>query len=296
MKIFDCFQFFDENMMLNLRLNILNQHVHKFIIVENAYMHSGKKKDPVFDIQNFTKFKDKIIYILVDRLPEGLYDIDKIKNVHDVGNRIIDNTLKIEHVQRNTITQGLSEAEDEDLVIISDVDEIPNLEEVDFKKIKKKIIHFKQKMFYYKFNLKYGSIPWFGSRACLKKNLISPQWLRDTKSRKYPFWRIDTFFSKSKYNNIEYIENGGWHFVNIKSPEEIEKKLKNFGHHWEYQVSGLNLKDIRNMVKNKTAVYDYHADMKESKWSGQEKLTKCELTELPKFLNLNSKLYSDWIE
>jgi len=296
MKIFDCFQFFDENMMLNLRLNILNQHVHKFIIVENAYMHSGKKKDPVFDIQNFTKFKDKIIYILVDRLPEGLYDIDKIKNVHDVGNRIIDNTLKIEHVQRNTITQGLSEAEDEDLVIISDVDEIPNLEEVDFKKIKKKIIHFKQKMFYYKFNLKYGSIPWFGSRACLKKNLISPQWLRDTKSRKYPFWRIDTFFSKSKYNNIEYIENGGWHFVNIKSPEEIEKKLKNFGHHWEYQVSGLNLKDIRNMVKNKTAVYDYHADMKESKWSGQEKLTKCELAELPKFLNLNGKIYSDWIE
>ncbi|HIF62127.1 MAG TPA: hypothetical protein EYQ38_04155 [Candidatus Pelagibacter sp.] len=296
MKIFDCFQFFDENMMLNLRLNILNQHVHKFIIVENAYMHSGKKKDPVFDIQNFTKFKDKIIYILVDRLPEGLYDIDKIKNAHDVGNRIIDNTLKIEHAQRNTITQGLSEAEDEDLIIISDVDEIPNLEEVDFKKIKKKIIHFKQKMFYYKFNLKYGSIPWFGSRACLKKNLISPQWLRDTKSRKYPFWRIDTFFSKSKYNNIEYIENGGWHFVNIKSPEEIEKKLKNFGHHWEYQVSGLNLKDIRNMVKNKTAVYDYHADMKESKWSGQEKLTKCELAELPKFLNLNGKIYSDWIE
>jgi len=296
MKIFDCFQFFDENMMLNLRLNILNQHVHKFIIVENAYMHSGKKKDPVFNIKNFTKFKDKIIYILVDRLPEELYDIDKIKNVDDVGNRIIDNTLKIEHAQRNTIAQGLSEAKDEDLVIISDVDEIPNLEEIDFKKIQKKIIHFKQKMFYYKFNLKYGSVPWFGSRACLKKNLISPQWLRDTKSRKYPLWRIDTFFSKSKYNNIEYVENGGWHFVNIKSPEEIEKKLKNFGHHWEYQISGLNLDDIRGMVKNKTAVYDYHADMKKSKWSGQEKLTKCELDELPKFLNLNSRLYSDWIE
>ena len=151
-------------------------------------------------------------------------------------------------------------------------------------------------MFYYKFNLKYGSVPWFGSRACLKKNLISPQWLRDTKSRKYPLWRIDTFFSKSKYNNIEYVENGGWHFVNIKSPEEIEKKLKNFGHHWEYQVSGLNLDDIRGMVKNKTAVYDYHADMKESKWSGQEKLTKCELDELPEFLSLNNRLYLDWIE
>ena len=295
MKIFDCFQFFDENMMLNLRLNILNKHVHKFVIVENAYMHSGKEKKPVFDIKNFSKFKDKIIYILVDKLPEGLYDIDKIKN-DDVGNRIIDNTLMIEHAQRNTIVKGLSGANNEDLIIISDVDEIPNLEEVDLSKIDKKIIHFKQKMFYYKFNLKYGSVPWFGSRACLKKNLISPQWLRDTKSRKYPFWRIDTFFSKSKYNSIEYVENGGWHFVNIKSPEEIEKKLKNFGHHWEYKVSGLNLNDIKTMVNKKTAVYDYHADMKASKWAGQEKLTKCELAELPKFLNLNSKLYSDWIE
>jgi beta-1,4-mannosyl-glycoprotein beta-1,4-N-acetylglucosaminyltransferase len=295
MKIFDCFQFFDENMMLDLRLNILNKHVHKFVIVENAYMHSGKKKNPVFDIKNFSKFKDKIIYILVDKLPEGLYDINKIKN-DDVGNRIIDNTLMIEHAQRNTIVKGISEANNEDLIIISDVDEIPNLEKVDLSKINKKIIHFKQKMFYYKFNLKYGSVPWFGSRACLKKNLISPQWLRDTKSRKYPFWRIDIFFSKSKYNSIEYIENGGWHFVNIKNPEEIEKKLKNFGHHWEYQVSGLNLNDIKNMVNKKTAIYDYHADMRESKWAGKKKLTKCELAELPKFLNLNSKLYSDWID
>ena len=151
-------------------------------------------------------------------------------------------------------------------------------------------------MFYYKFNLKYGSIPWFGSRACRKKNLISPQWLRDTKSKKYPLWRLDIFFSKAKYNSIDYVENGGWHFVNIKSPEEIEKKLKNFGHHWEYQLSGLNLDDIKNMVNNKRAVYDYHADMKSSKWSGKEKLTKCELSELPNYLKKNRHHYSGWLD
>ena len=130
----------------------------------------------------------------------------------------------------------------------------------------------------------------------LKKNLISPQWLRDTKTRKYSFWRLDILFSKMKYNSIQYIENGGWHFVNIKTPKEIEKKLKNFGHHWEYQVSGLNLSDIENLVNDKRAIYDYHADMKTSKWSGKELLLKCDLIELPIYLQKNLKKYSAWLD
>ena len=221
MKIFDCFQFFDENMMLDLRMNILKDHVHKFVIVENAYMHSGVKKKLVFDIKNFPKFKDKIIYILVDKLPEGLYDISKIKNFKDRGNRTIDNTLMIEHAQRNSIMKGLDNADENDLVIISDVDEIPKLNSIDLKKINKKLIYFKQKMFCYKFNLKMGDKPWCGAKACTKKNLILPQWLRDTKQRKYPLWRLDILFSKTKYNSIHYVNDGGWHFVNIKSPEDI---------------------------------------------------------------------------
>ena len=297
MKIYDCFQFFDENMMLDLRLNIMNNFVHKFVIVENAYMHSGKKKNIVFDIKNFSKFKDKIIYILVDELPEKLYDINKIKNIVEKGNRTIDNTLMIEHNQRNQMLKGLSSGDENDLVIVSDVDEIPDLEKNDLRKIDKKLIHFKQKMFYYKFNLKYSTKPWFGSKACLKKNLVSPQWLRDTKERKYPKWRLDILFSKMKYNSIQHIENGGWHFVNIKTPEEIEKKLKNFGHHWEYtQVSGLNLDDIKKMVNENRAIYDYHADMKESKWSGKEKLTKCDLSELPKYISDNKEKYLKWLD
>ena len=87
-----------------------------------------------------------------------------------------------------------------------------------------------------------------------------------------------------------------WYFVNIKTPEEIEKKLKNFGHHWEYQLSGLNLDDIKNMVKSKRAVYDYHADMRSSKWSGKEKLIKCDLSELPNHLKNNQDQYTVWLE
>jgi len=295
MKIFDCFQFFDENMMLDLRLNVLNDDVDKFVIVENAYMHSGLKKKPVFDIKNFSKFKDKIIYILVDKLPEGLHDTTIIKNIKDKGNRTIDNTLMIEHAQRDSILKGLTNANENDLIIISDVDEIPNLKTINLNKINKKLIYFKQKLFCYKFNLQMGNKPWCGSKACLKKNLILPQWLRDTKQKKYPIWRLDIFFSKTKYNSIHYIENGGWHFVNIKSPEDIEKKLKNFGHNWEYNQSGLNLNDIKNMVGNNRAVYDYNADMRAYKWSGKEKLIKCEISELPSYLQQNKDLYSDWL-
>ena len=146
-------------------------------------------------------------------------------------------------------------------------------------------------MFYYKFNLKYSTKPWFGSKACLKKNLISPQWLRDSKEKKYPIWRLDIFFSKMKYNSIYHVENGGWHFVNIKTPEEIEKKLMNFGHHAEFKDSGLKLNDIKNMVNSNRAIYDYHADMRESKWSSKEKLQKCDLSQLPDYLVKNQDKY-----
>ena len=295
MKIFDCFQFFDENMMLDLRLNVLNDAVDKFVIVENAYMHSGLKKKPVFDIKNFSKFKDKIIYILIDKLPEGLHDTSVIKNIKDKGNRTIDNTLMIEHAQRNSILKGLTNANENDLIIVSDVDEIPNLKKINFNEINKKLIYFKQKLFCYKFNLQMGNKPWCGSKACLKKNLILPQWLRDTKQRKYPIWRLDILFSKTKYNSIHYVENGGWHFVNIKSPEDIEKKLKNFGHNWEYNQSGLNLNDIKSMVDTNRAVYDYNADMRTYKWSGKEKLIRCEISVLPDYLQQNKDLYSDWL-
>ena len=120
MKIFDCFQFFDENMMLDLRLNILNDYVHKIIVVEIAFMHSGKKKNIVFDIKNFSKFKDKIIYILVDKLPEKLHDTNKIQNIVEKGNRTIDNTLMIEHNQRNSIVKGIEDADQNDFILISD--------------------------------------------------------------------------------------------------------------------------------------------------------------------------------
>ncbi len=292
MKIFDCFQFFDEDMMLDLRLNILDKYVDKFVIVENLFMHSGKRKKQNFKIEKYKKFEKKIEYILVEELPSNLVDINSVPEKQRT-NTVIDNTLKIEHNQRNKISEGLKDANDDDLILISDVDEIPKLRDIK-NKINKKIICFNQKMYCYKFNLAYEDTRWIGTKAVLKKNFINAQWLRDVKDRQYPFWRIDVLFDKMKYNNIQFINDGGWHFTNLRTPQELELKLKNFGHHAEYLESGLGITDLEKMIKDKRAVYDYSADMRKNKWSGKKKLKKTDLSELPQFLQLNYDKFKNW--
>ena len=237
MKIFDCFMYYEEDLILDLRLNYLNDFVDEFVIIESSYTHSGKPRKLLFDINNHSKFKDKINYIILDNLPVDLSEIHINDSENKKNSKLIMNAVKRENLQRNTILSGLKHATADDMIIISDVDEIPNLEVNNIKNIKHKIILFKQKYFYYKLNLKLNDYPWYGSRACRKKNLISPQWLRNIKDRIYPAWRMDTLLSKKKYQNIKIINNGGWHFSNIKTPANIEKKMKTYLHHREYELN-----------------------------------------------------------
>ena len=198
MKIYDCFQFFDEEMLLDLRLNIMDKYVDKFVITEATYMHNGKPKKLNFDIKKYSKFKEKIIYIVVDDQPPNLYEIrDSDNDKQDTrGQKLVLNGYKRDNYQREKAAYSLKDLDPEDWIIINDIDEIPNLENVSFKNIKNKIIIFRQKVFYYKFNLLYPGISWYGSKVTRKKDFISPQWLRDLKHKKYPLWRLDTLFSK----------------------------------------------------------------------------------------------------
>ena len=296
MKIYDCFMFFDEEMLLDLRLNIMDKYVDKFVITEANYMHNGNPKKLIFDIKNFSKFKDKIIYIVVDQSPPGLLELNGNENQKSKESKLILNGYKRDNYQREMATTALKNIDDNDWVIINDIDEIPNLENVDFNKVKNKLVIFKQEMFYYKFNLLYTSTRWYGSKACKKSNFISPQWLRNVRHRKYPFWRLDTIFSKRKYNDILIISNGGWHFTNIKSPEDIEKKFLNYTHHYEYEQSGLKLSDIKNMVNTRRVIYDHSIDQRGYKWKGDKSLKKVSLSEMPNYLSENYKKYSDWLE
>ena len=298
MKIYDCFQFFDEEMLLDLRLNIMNRYVHKFVITEATYMHNGKPKKLIFDINKFNKFKDKIVYIVVEKQPPNLHEIyESDKNKEDTkGQKLILNGYKRDNYQREMAQQFLKKINDNDWILINDIDEIPNLNDLNFSNIKNKIIIFKQKTFYYKFNLLYENLVWHGSRACKKKNFLSPQWLRNVKHKKYPFWRIDTFFSNKKYTDILYIQSGGWHFTDVKSPKDLEKKFSNFLHHQDFEFSGLNIKNVEEMVKNKKILYDLGVDQKDYKWSGAKKLKKVAISEMPEYLSKNFKKYNDWLD
>ena len=281
--------FYDEEMLLDLRLNIMDKFVDKFVITEATYMHSGKSKKLTFDINKFSKFKDKIIYNTVDKIPPNLETINQDDNNEIRGEKLINNSVKRENYQREACKKYISNIEDNDIILINDIDEIPDLNKVNFNNINKKLIIFKQKTYYYKFNLQYENLIWHGSRACRKKFFISPQWLRNIKHKKYPFWRFDIFFSKKKYNNIHYIEDGGWHFTNIKTPEDLERKFLNFLHHQDFEASGLKLKDIKEKVKNKKILYDLGVDQRNYKWSGTKNLIKVSFKEMPSYLEKNYK-------
>ena len=150
-------------------------------------------------------------------------------------------------------------------------------------------------MLYFKFNLMYKNLSWTGSKICKKKDFINPQWLRNIKTKKYPLWRLDIFFSNKKYNNIKVIKNGGWHFTNIKTAEEIHNKMKNFLHHYEYEKSGLNTLHIEKLIKNKKALYNYSDDQRVNKWTNNSELEKINLDYLPKYINENKLKYKDWL-
>ena len=288
--------FFDEEMLLGLRLKTLNKYVDKFIIVESKYTHSGDKKKLIFDINKYSEFKNKINYIVIEDPPEDIEDINNDDDENQKNIKHIMNALRRENYQRNKINDGLNDAAPEDWIIISDLDEIPNLEEINFNTINKKIIFFKQRVFYYKLNLELKNIHWIGSKAVQKKNLISPQWLRNIKDRIYPKWRLDIIFSKKKYNNIFYVYYGGWHFSFVKKPEDIEKKLKSYLHHREYDLEPLGIEKIKNFVNNKSVIYDHRVDQTQYKFSGTQKLEKIKLNTLPPDIENNINFYKDWLD
>ena len=296
MKIFDCFMYFDEEIVLELRLNILDKYVDYFVIVESTYTHRGDKRKLLFNHKKFEKFKDKIIYIVNDNEPEKIEEILNTDNESEKSRKYIFNAGFRENGQRNFILYGLEKAKDEDLILVSDVDEIPNLENLNFKNIKEKIILFQQDMFYYKFNLKLPKLIWAGTKGCKKKYLESPQWLRNIKDKKFGFFRLDTFFSKTKYINIKFINNGGWHFTNIKTASEIEHKLKSYLHHREFDSNPLSKDEIEKIMTDKKAIYNLKTDKRLNKFGDGEKLENYPLDKLPEFLQNNIDNYQDWID
>ena len=242
MKIFDCFMYFDEDLILDLRLNTLNDYVDKFIIIESNITHTGNKKLLQFDIKKFKNFEHKIDYYPIKNLT-----IDKNLKLKDSWSKhhLVDQSI------RNSIASYIGDASDNDWILISDIDEIPDPIKLNNFDKRRKFAFFEQEMFCYKFNLKsISETPWYGSRICVKKYLKSPQWLRNIKIKSNR-----SFFSRV-LNNYQILKNGGWHFTSIKSPIEIITKLKSFAHSEIVKPSMLNEEYIKNRIDNYKDIFD----------------------------------------
>lgn len=242
MKIFDCITYFNENLVLDLRFNILSEYIDYFVIIEANKTHSGKNKKIFFDLNRFKKFKNKIRYFYIKDMPESK------------------NPWELENFQRNQIMRGLYDAQPGDLIFISDADEIPNLKAIkNFQNIKNKIYAFRQKCFYYKLNLlNKKNTPWHGTKlvkfAYLQKK--NPQYFRSYKVKRYPFWRID------KIRNVEIIKNGGWHFSYLNNTKNIQLKLKSFAHQELNNKKNTALVNINYKINKQIDLFDNKVKLK----------------------------------
>ena len=261
--------YFDEDLVLDIRLNTLSDKVDKFIIVEATKNHAGENKKLNFNIQNFKKFQKKINYIVVDDLP---------LNVKSPRRGWHENHAR-DQFQRNAIQRGYKEFNDEDLIMISDIDEIPNPEKFNEFNISNKIGCFLQKNFQSKINLlNVSNGPWPGTKICQKKNLRSPQWIRNIKTKKKSFWNIFR-------ENIQIINDGGWHFSFLKDPESIKNKITSYSHQ-EYNTKKFT--DI-DFIKNKISSGE---DLFERKINYK----KVDIDDtFPEYIVKNKEMFKNWI-
>ena len=266
MAIYDCLQYFNEDQVLDLRFNILNEKVEFFIIAESTKTHQGREKKLNFNLNNFNKFKHKIKYIVAD------YEKKVDFETHTGGESLV------EQHQRNSLSEGLINANDNDLIILSDSDEIPDLTKLNHVKKSSTFTAFSQMMFMYKLNLQnLNESNWIGSKMALKKNFPSPQKLRNLKFKEYPFWRFDKIGQQ--------IIKGGWHFSFLQKPSDIAKKIKSYSHGEFNQNQFVDEKKIEKKISNNEDIFGRKFDLK-----------KINIDEsYPSFIRKNKSALKDWI-
>ena len=254
MKIIDCITYCGEDLLLKIRFETLYNQVDKFIIIEANKYFDGNPKPKFFDHKKFYKYSNKIEYYYIENLPK--YN---------------GNNLEYEIFIKNQIARGLNNLDDEDIVLISDADEIPNLKNDKFKKYDSAV--FLQKMYYYKFNINvYEGLKFKNKIACTKsckfKFFKSFQQVRQFRVKNIPWWRFDQKIKR-------YVEkDGGWHFSFLMNSEDIKSKLSRFEHEIKhlkkedgYILSDLmDIKRIENNIINLKDPYDRdHVKLKKVK-------------------------------
>jgi beta-1,4-mannosyl-glycoprotein beta-1,4-N-acetylglucosaminyltransferase len=228
-KIVDCFTFYNELDLLNYRLNVLDEVVDYFVLVEANQSHSGKNKKLFFDENKslFEKFNDKIIHIVVD-LPLSNEQIVSEKADQWINERF----------QRNAISNGVAKLSlnDKDLIIISDLDEIPDPQTLE--KLKNdaqgiSIRKFEQDFYYYNLNSRRNE-KWYHSKILSYKK----------------YKELNTTCDSIRFTNCEKIEDGGWHLSYFGTSDFVKNKLENFAHQEYNSNIYTNVNDIKYKIEN----------------------------------------------
>lgn len=235
--IYDCFTFFNELDLLEIRLNVLADAVDKFVLVEMTKTHQGRPK-PLYYHENkerFKKFHSKIIHIAVNSCP------------------VLENSWAYENYQRNGIARGLNQCACDDVIMISDVDEIPNPQKILTHLPSKGVSVFLQNFFYYYLN-------W----QCQNEKI----WKWGTKIMRYSFflngldaftfppsvYLVEALNSKTTPNKIRLypqavpISDGGWHFSYLGGVQQIVLKIQSFSHQEFNRPEYLDVQELENII------------------------------------------------
>lgn len=218
--IYDCFSFFNELDLLDIRLHELGDLVDKFVLVEATRTHSGKEKLLYYDTYKlgFPQFWHKIIHIIVDDMPLTREDCDAALTPQDRiwngnGYQNSDNWIR-ERWQRNSILRGISNADPDDIIIIGDADEIvrPSVLETIEQTIVDGSNAVEQTLYSYHLNVKCVNVPWWGSKILRRKFVTNP--------------------SEHRFHTpaARFIYDGGWHFNFMGGADAVKQKIVSYAH------------------------------------------------------------------
>jgi len=240
MKIVDCFIFYNEIDMLNYRLSILDTVVDYFVIVESTHTHTGVEKTCTYsDFKDlFKKFHHKIIHIIVEDFPH------KFPNV-DIGKR---QQWANENFQRNCIERGIKklDLEDSDVLLVSDLDEIPDPKLIDDIRKNNTIITIQaleQDFYYYNLNSKMNE-KWHLAKVISYKKY---------KELGIKFQQIRMY---NRTNRCEVLKNAGWHLSYFGDKHFIRNKIQNFTHQEFNKEQFTDLEKIEQRIQNGVDIYD----------------------------------------
>jgi beta-1,4-mannosyl-glycoprotein beta-1,4-N-acetylglucosaminyltransferase len=247
-KIYDCFNFYNEFDILDLRFNVLDEYVDYFVIIESSVTHSGQPKKFFFDEnkEKYGKFLDKIILYKVHDTLEDYINLPKSKDksLQEIYDFILvqknfdrfhpNKDYSRDFFQKESVRRALINCDDDDLILISDIDEIPNpeiLKNLNDYSLDNTLYRFNQKMCYFYLNVLKDEY-WCGTRMGLYKNLKNLS------------------FNEVRGNKelTTEISNGGWHFSFMGGSEMVINKLTTYCH--RDMVNDNIINNIENNILN----------------------------------------------